>query len=154
MTLNEAISIAAYLHRGQLDKQGQPYILHPLRVMLSLNTEQERILAALHDVVEDAGWPSFVEAAETVKAEVEPWLRNALSVLTRRPAERYADYIDRVSKEPLARIVKLADIHDNMLPERMLPNAEGVSLHKRYAIAQQKLLAAASADYAFRASKP
>src|SRR5687767_2629355 len=52
-TLERAIAIAAQAHAGQVDKAGQPYILHPLRVMLRLATEEERIVGVLHDVVED-----------------------------------------------------------------------------------------------------
>ena len=53
MNLEKAIKIAAEAHTGQVDKGGNPYILHPLRVMLSLNTEEERVVGVLHDVVED-----------------------------------------------------------------------------------------------------
>ena len=57
MNLEKAIQIAVEAHTGQVDKGGNPYILHPLRVMLSLNTEEERIVGVLHDVVEDCdGW--------------------------------------------------------------------------------------------------
>ena len=54
--LERAIEIAASAHRGQTDKGGQPYILHPIRVMLRMNTAEERIAAVLHDVVEDSEW--------------------------------------------------------------------------------------------------
>ena len=53
MNLEKAIKIAVEAHTGQVDKGGNPYILHPLRVMLSLETEEERIVGVLHDVVED-----------------------------------------------------------------------------------------------------
>ena len=57
MNLEKAIKIAVEAHTGQVDKGGNPYILHPLRVMLSLNTEEERIVGVLHDLVEDCeGW--------------------------------------------------------------------------------------------------
>lgn len=49
--LEEAISIAVLTHKGQTDKAGQPYILHPLRVMMRLHTTEERIVAILHDVI-------------------------------------------------------------------------------------------------------
>ncbi len=52
-TLERAITIAATAHAGQIDKAGAPYILHPLRVMLRVTTEAERITAVLHDVIED-----------------------------------------------------------------------------------------------------
>ena len=51
MNLEKAIKIAVEAHTGQVDKGGNPYILHPLRVMLSLDTEEERIVGVLHDVV-------------------------------------------------------------------------------------------------------
>lgn len=54
-TLERAIAIAAAAHEGQVDKGGAPYILHPLKVMLRVNTLEERIVAVLHDVVEDCG---------------------------------------------------------------------------------------------------
>ena len=57
MNLEKAIKIAVEAHSGQVDKGGNPYILHPLRVMLFLDTEEERIVGVLHDVVEDCeGW--------------------------------------------------------------------------------------------------
>ena len=55
-TLERAIQIAALAHAGQFDKAGQPYILHPLRVMFRMEEEHERIAAVLHDVVEDSPW--------------------------------------------------------------------------------------------------
>ena len=48
-TLERAIAIAATAHEGQVDKGGTPYILHPLKVMLRVNTLEERIVAVLHD---------------------------------------------------------------------------------------------------------
>lgn len=57
MNLHRAIEIAAEAHRDQTDKAGAPYLLHPLRVMMSLDTDEERIVGVLHDVVEDGpGW--------------------------------------------------------------------------------------------------
>ena len=53
MNLENAIKIAVEAHAGQVDKGGSPYILHPLRVMLSLDREEERIVGVLHDVMED-----------------------------------------------------------------------------------------------------
>jgi (p)ppGpp synthase/HD superfamily hydrolase len=53
-TLEHAITLAVKIHQGQLDKYGQPYILHPLRVMFRLETELEQMVGILHDVVEDS----------------------------------------------------------------------------------------------------
>ena len=65
-TLQKAISIAVKAHEGQIDKGGNPYILHPLRVMMSLRTVDEMIVGVLHDVVEDCsdrgfGWERLEE---------------------------------------------------------------------------------------------
>ena len=57
MNLEKAIQIAVDAHTGQIDKGNNPYIFHPLRVMLSLENEEEQIVGILHDVVEDCdGW--------------------------------------------------------------------------------------------------
>lgn len=52
MQLEKALEIALKAHRGQVDKGGKPYILHPLAVMMRMETEEEQIVALLHDVVE------------------------------------------------------------------------------------------------------
>ena len=63
-TLQRAIEIAVAAHKGQIDKAGSPYVLHPLRIMLKLRSDDERIVGVLHDVVEDCeGW-SFERLAE------------------------------------------------------------------------------------------
>jgi len=54
--LERAIEIAVTAHKDQVDKAGKPYILHPLRLMFKMQTENEMIAAALHDVVEDTDW--------------------------------------------------------------------------------------------------
>jgi (p)ppGpp synthase/HD superfamily hydrolase len=110
LTLEDAIVAAAKLHRGQKDKAGAVYILHPLRVMLAVEAEQARILAVLHDTVEDAGWEPLRQHLGTLP----PWLEEGLDALSRRDGERYEEFITRVARHPLARIVKLADLADNM----------------------------------------
>ena len=52
-TLEQAISLAAKQHEGQVDKANAPYILHPLRVMLNVPTIEHKIVAVLHDILED-----------------------------------------------------------------------------------------------------
>jgi (p)ppGpp synthase/HD superfamily hydrolase len=109
-TLERAIAIAAEAHAGQVDKAGQPYILHPLRMMLSLATADERIVAVLHDVVEDCpGWdfPRLRAAgfSETVLA--------ALDSVTNRAGEDYDAFVARAAANPIGRSVKLADLRDN-----------------------------------------
>jgi len=110
-TLDRAIQIAAQAHAGQKDKAGEPYILHPLRVMLAVQGETERIVAALHDVVEDSEEWTFERLREEGFAEE---ILEALDYLTRREGETYQAFIARAGGHPLARKVKLADLEDNM----------------------------------------
>lgn len=116
LMLSEAIQIAVTAHDGQLDKGGQPYILHVMRVMLAMNNNLDRIVAVLHDVVEDSrDWQ-----VEDLLA-FGPDIVSALDTLTRREGENYEDYINRVSENAVATRVKLADLRDNLdlsrLPE-------------------------------------
>lgn len=108
--LNKAIQIAVKAHEGQVDKGGNPYILHSLRVMLSCNSEIERICAVLHDVVEDTP-VTFEDIREQGFSDE---IVNALDCLTRHKGESYDDFIRRVLKNKIACSVKLADLADNM----------------------------------------
>jgi (p)ppGpp synthase/HD superfamily hydrolase len=108
-TIERAIVIAAEAHAGQFDKGGAPYILHPLRVMLSMDSIEERIVAVLHDVIEDTSWTLERLRAEGFSDDV----LQALDALTRRAEESYDSFVQRVGRNPLARSVKLADLVDN-----------------------------------------
>jgi (p)ppGpp synthase/HD superfamily hydrolase len=108
--LERAIAIAAEAHAGQVDKAGAPYILHPLRMMLSLSSTDERIVAALHDVCEDCpGW-----TFDRLRAEGFPGhIIEALNSVTKRDGEGYEAFVRRACANPIGRRVKLADLHDN-----------------------------------------
>ncbi len=108
-TIDKAIQIAVTAHAGQIDKGGEPYILHPLRVMLRMNTEEERIAAVLHDVVEDSEFTFESLATEGFSANVI----FALEALTKLPGETRIEAAHRAAQHPLARRVKLADNAEN-----------------------------------------
>jgi len=122
--LSQAIEIAVKAHDGQTDKAGLPYILHPLRLMLQAADEEEndndRIVAVLHDVVEDSD-----VLFSTLTGIFSGTIMSALDAITRREEEAYANYIERVSRNPLATRVKVLDLRDNLDPRRpstcMLP---------------------------------
>ena len=118
MTLERAIAIAAEAHADQVDKGGHPYILHPLRVMMAVEDPTDRIVAVLHDVVEDGDEWTFSRLAE---AGFSVEVLEAVNALTRQPGETYAAFIQRLSTNPIARRVKLADLADNMDMSR-IPN--------------------------------
>src|SRR5918911_3075057 len=114
-TVEDAIAIAARAHRGQRDKAGAPYLLHPLRMMLRMNSEAAMMAAVLHDVVEDTDWTLERLRREGFPEEV----LEAVDCLTHRDGESYEEFVERVRTNPVARQVKIADLEDNMNIRRM-----------------------------------
>lgn len=110
VTLEDAILIAVQVHQRQKDKAGSSYILHPLRLMLRMKTEEEMIVAVLHDVVEDSNWT----IAQLQQKGFPQGVLSAVDCLTRRAGESYEHFIARVQTNPIARRVKIADLEDNM----------------------------------------
>jgi len=113
--LERAIHIAIDAHKGQRDKVGAPYILHPLRVMLRMASDVEMIAAVLHDVVEDSRWTLKDLQEEGFPEQVI----EAVDYLTRRKQESYDQFIDRIKPHALAVKIKLADLEDNMDLKRL-----------------------------------
>jgi len=109
-TLDRAIEIAARAHRGQSDKVGKPYVLHPLRMMLRMVSELDMTVAVLHDVVED----TTVTIEELRREGFSGDVLSAVEHLTNRAGESYEEFIERAKSHPVARRVKLADLEDNM----------------------------------------
>jgi (p)ppGpp synthase/HD superfamily hydrolase len=113
--LERAIAVAVNAHIGQVDKAGNPYILHPLRMMLRLDGESERIVAVLHDVLEDTS----VTAADLRKEGFSEDILDALSHVTKREGEDFQEFVARAATNPIARRVKLADLEDNLDVRRL-----------------------------------
>ncbi|WP_304507058.1 GTP pyrophosphokinase [Anaerotignum sp.] len=113
--LEKAIILAAKAHTGQLDKGGNPYILHPIRVMLGCKTLDEKIVAVLHDTLENSG----LTAEDLIKEGFSETIVDAVVCLTREIGGDYMEYIQKVSKNPLATAVKLSDLADNMDLKRL-----------------------------------
>lgn len=110
-SLERALAIACEAHKGQVDKAGEPYVLHVLRVVLAVEGEDERTVAALHDVVEkNPEWTLERIAVESFPPEIV----EAVDALTRRPGESEEAFLARATAEPLARAVKRADVADNL----------------------------------------
>ena len=104
-----ALSIARKAHEGQLDKAGVAYIEHPIYVASQVDTEEEKAVALLHDVIED----SPVSAEELLQAGLPETVVTAVQVLTKKKEQDYQTYLETVKKNPLARVVKLADLEHN-----------------------------------------
>jgi (p)ppGpp synthase/HD superfamily hydrolase len=137
-TLGRAIAIAAQAHQEQRDKAGAPYILHPLRMIAQLHGEAERIVAVLHDLIEDTDWTLDQLRAEGFNDEVLA----AIDCLTKRDDESYEAFIERASHNELARKVKLADLEDNMDLRRIAEVTDrDLERLRKYHQARQVLLA-------------
>ena len=139
MTLERAIAIAAEAHAGQKDRAGAPYILHPIRLMIQMDTEDAMMAAVLHDVVENSTWTLDDLRKEGFSNEV----LNAVDSLTHRDkeGEDYWDYIQRAKSDPIAIKVKLADLEDNLNPDRLNEVTEkDEKRFDRYRKAQEMLL--------------
>jgi (p)ppGpp synthase/HD superfamily hydrolase len=115
-TIERAVQIAAKAHEGQRDKEGLPYILHPLRVMMRVAGEEAQIVAVLHDVVEDTA----VTADDLRQASFSETVLAAVLCVTHRKDEPYADYVVRCKGNEVARRVKLADLEDNSRLDRTI----------------------------------
>ena len=104
-----AFSIARKAHEGQLDKAGVDYIEHPIYVASQVDTEEEKAVALLHDVIEDTP----VSAEGLLQAGLPETVVTAVQVLTKKPMQDYQVYLETVKKNSLARVVKLADLKHN-----------------------------------------
>lgn len=112
---DKALEIAKVAHQGQVDKAGEPYILHPIAVAEMVKSDEAKIVALLHDVVEDSE-----VTIESIRKGFGDNVADAVELLTRRnKREGYLKYIARLAANPIAREVKLADITHNTDPKRL-----------------------------------
>lgn len=130
-TIEDAVAIATAAHEGQTDKSGHPYIGHPLRVMARVDAEHEKMVAVLHDVVEDTD----VTADDLLAAGCPPEVVAAVVAISKVDGEDQETYLARVAADPIALVVKRADIADNSSPARMakLDEATRERLTAKYA---------------------
>src|SRR3954463_5546325 len=115
-TIGKALQIAAKAHEGQRDKEGLPYILHPLRAMMRVQGEEAQIVAVLHDGVEDTP----VTADDLRQAGFSESVVAAVVCVTHRKDEPYADYVVRCKGDDIARRGKLAALEDNSRLDRTI----------------------------------
>jgi GTP diphosphokinase / guanosine-3',5'-bis(diphosphate) 3'-diphosphatase len=126
--LSNMLMLATYKHAGQVDKSGQPYILHPLAVMHMLYTDDEELqcIALGHDLVEDTD----ITCYELENLGFSDRIVRAIHTLTRPEGMLYSEYKEQVKTNPDAIRVKLCDLRHNMDPSRKF--ALPLSLKKRY----------------------
>ena len=145
--LNKAIEIAAKAHAGQVDKGGNPYILHPLRVMMNFCNENDvtaKICAVPHDVVEDTDITFDDLRTEGFSEEII----SALDCLTKRDSESYDDFIGRILTNILACKVKYGDLADNTNLTRIPnPTTEDKERIKKYRKASERIFDVLATTY-------
>ncbi|MEO7675061.1 MAG: HD domain-containing protein [Pyrinomonadaceae bacterium] len=118
-TLEKAIAIASEVHEGQFEKAGAPYIMHPLRLMMRMNTEAEMMAAVLHDVPEDSD-PNDKWTIQRLRDKgFSEEVLEAVDSVTERNGESYEDFVERAGRNRIGRKVKMADIEDNMNLQRI-----------------------------------
>ena len=114
---DKALQIAVRAHKGQKDKAGHDYILHPIRVSERCDDPRAKIVALLHDTIEDTDVTADYLREEGFTEEIV----EAVLAVTRREGEEYNDYVRRAAQNELGRMVKRTDLEDNMgirrLPE-------------------------------------
>lgn len=132
-----ALELAVEKHKNQTDKAGNPYILHPLHVMENVNSKEGKIVAILHDIIEDTD----VTEDYLLKIRLSKRIVDAVVALTRSEDIDYQEYIKNLSSNPLAKEVKLADLEHNMDLKR-LPTLEEKDLerNRKYQIAYHYLI--------------
>lgn len=128
-----ALMIAVQAHKGQVDKNGMPYILHPIAVMQKVEGLELKTIAVLHDTIED----TYVTEDFLLEAGIPKNIVDVVALLTKPQNESYESYLRRVKENPMAKAVKLADLAHNTSPER----ASGLNeaRKKKYALAKQIL---------------
>lgn len=142
--IETVLQIALDAHSGQVDKAGLPYIRHPLRLMARAETEEQKVTALLHDVIEDSD-----QTPESLReAGVPAHIVEAVDVLTKRDGEDYEAFISRVMENQLAASVKIRDVEDNMQVQRLNRPLEEADLQRlaRYQRSWLRLKRALEAD--------
>lgn len=104
-----ALQIAKEAHAGQVDKAGKDYILHPITVASYMDTDVEKTIAYLHDVLEDTS-----VTVDELRNHFSNEIVDTVITLTHRKDESYFEYIQRISKSKLAKKVKVADLLHNL----------------------------------------
>ena len=137
MNLDQALELAELHHGAQTDKAGRPYMGHIRRVVDAVHTPQEKLAAALHDLLEDTD----MTATDLLAEGCPPEIVKVVEALTRGDDESYEDFVRRAAQDPIARAVKRADVTDNADEARLalLPAGQAARLRSKYARATKLL---------------
>lgn len=127
--VDTALSIATKAHEGQKDKAGMPYINHPLHVASMMESEDEKAVALLHDVIEDTYYTKDMLLIEGIPMHIV----DAVEALTHAGDTDYFEYLKTVKKNPLALSVKIQDlIHNSDLSRIEHPSPKDFKRLEKY----------------------
>ena len=134
---DHALRIAIKAHEGQKDKSGREYVMHPIRVAERCKDPRAKIVALLHDTIEDTD-----VTVEYLRNEGFPEeIISAVLSVTKQKGENYEDFVRRAAENPLGREVKIADLEDNMDIRRLEEiTDEDVARLRKYLCAWQYLI--------------
>lgn len=133
---DHALQIAIRAHEGQKDKSEREYVMHPIRVAERCKDPRAKIVALLHDTIEDTDVTADYLRSEGFPKEII----NAVLSVTKQEGENYEDFVCRVAKNAIGREVKIADLEDNMDIRRLIEiKDEDVARLRKYLCAWQYL---------------
>ncbi len=135
--IKQAIELCYNYHKGQVDKAGKPYFLHPMTVALNCNNDDEKVVALLHDILED----TEITVEELIEKGIPERLCRSIVVITKKENDSYEKYVDRVAKDPIAIAVKIKDLEHNMDVSRLQdPTQKDYDRIEKYRKVHSKLL--------------
>ena len=124
-----ALKIATEAHKGQVDKAGIPYINHPLTVASLVDTEEEKIVALLHDTIEDTN----ITEQDLLNYGFSNKIVEAVKLLTHNKGIPYMEYVAKIKNNELARKVKIADLtHNSDLSRLKEVTEKGMKRYEKY----------------------
>ena len=127
--VKKAYEVAKNAHQGQVDKAGIDYFKHPEAVASFVKTDDEKVVAYLHDVIEDTNLTLSDLEAQGFSSDII----NAVEVLTKKKGQPYQTYLQSVKKNELARVVKLADLkHNSDLSRLTNVTTKDIERHAKY----------------------
>lgn len=132
----KALCLSFAAHKNQLDKSGMPYVFHPFHLAEQMDTEETVTVALLHDVIEDTDYTMD----DLIAMGFPESVTDALALMTHDDAVPYMDYVAQIKPNPIARVVKLADLRHNSDTSRLDVVDESMAKRlKKYAAAIELL---------------
>ena len=131
-----ALKLCFAAHKEQMDKSGMPYVFHPFHLAEQMQSEEQTIVALLHDVVEDTEYT----LGDLAAMGFGPAVIDALALLTHDDATAYMDYVRAIKKNPIAKAVKIADLkHNSDLSRLDAVDEKALARVEKYARARKML---------------